>query len=96
VAVAEVVGCGVGPAVACAEGRDVGAGPAVPLADGAGEADGVPGVPGVAGSQFTARSSLRRSLTMRSASPRLAAGRVPTTWERWYSGRFDTGMSVVS
>lgn len=58
-----------------------------------GEGDAVP-VP--AGSQDTARSSPRRSPMIRWASSRPAAGRVLATWDRWYSGRFETGMSVVS
>lgn len=57
------------------------------------EGDAVP-VP--AGSQDTARSSPRRSPMIRWASSRPAAGRVLATWDRWYSGRFETGMSVVS
>lgn len=79
----------------------VGCGPvdAVPLGDGVAEEEGAgdaEAVAGAAGSQFTALSSLLRSPMIRSASSRLAAGRVFESWDRWYSGRFDTGMSVVS
>ena len=45
--------------------------------------------------QPTARNSLRKSATIRSASARSPAGRVLEIRERWYSGRLDTGMSVM-
>lgn len=85
--VADVVGVGCG----------TGEAPALPVVPGEPDAPGDgEAVPDAAGPQATARNSLRRSPTMRCASSRLAAGRVFDTWDRWYWGRLETGMSVVS